>query len=150
MKEVEKAYHYAIANAGIEDNGDEDLWIEAMSKYNHSSINPGGYNEMIMGQAVELYPNDIAKQQEFIRENIYNDQYSWNWKSEENRAIFRSYLFDETNYQELAKTIAGAFVINRILSGINAARVTKKNARLQTNVSVRSDNTPMFSFQYSF
>lgn len=115
---------YAQRFAGVQDAGGQpDSYYGYLARYDRSG-EPGGpdsYNEVeVRRVARELYPDDVARQEEYIRENSISGPLAWDWESDARRSEYEQQrIASETAYHR-SEIAVGALVAGRILSVMHA------------------------------
>lgn len=110
---------YAQSFAGVDSNGKDDIYYANIGAY----IN------------VEEYNNQMLLDRDF--ENVYDENtHYWEWQTNNNRLEYKNtWTSSESAYNNL-KFVAGALVLNRLISVINAIRfVSAHNKQLENKVS---------------
>lgn len=115
---------FAVTNGGITKAGKTDTYFSTIGIY----INIDDYN------------NQKALERDFGA-MLDKDKFYWNWQNNETRKQYRDmWSSSEQSFNDL-KFIAGALIINRIASAINAVRLVsaynkRKEKELTWNVSI--------------
>ncbi|MBN1327700.1 MAG: hypothetical protein JW996_07105 [Candidatus Cloacimonetes bacterium] len=129
LKERE-AFNYAVKYANIDpDNDYNNTFYYHLSKYPSSGFEPGGYNSYILQQA-EQYDDPIERQ-EFLDNNLYPDEFYWDWENTDKRKNYGVKRKDAANFSDYAKAMTGTIVVNHVISSINALRITILKKRLK-------------------
>ncbi len=123
----ERYIEYAERFAGVEEaSGQSDQYYADLARYDRSG-EPGGpdsYNESVRFRARELYPDDRAQQEAYIRENEVTGAQAWDWESDERRFDYADIrVSSETAYHRSEYAVAG-LVVGRILSVMHAIWLT--------------------------
>ncbi len=101
------------------------------------------YYEMLYREARQIYPDDPAGQDEYVKENIKTTLY-WNWATVDD---WYSYQDKRRFYRELSnKTVVlmGFMLTNHLASFVDALitdRLLKKKARVRTSLSAEEIST---------
>lgn len=137
----QKSFNFAVKYAHIDPHQHyDDLYFEHLRSFNSSGYSPGGYNAYIVERAQHLYPNDIDKQNEYISQNAYDEDYYWNWDDRDRRreyGVIRKYV---VHYSDYAKAFMGTIIVNRLANVIHAALSSSKmRAEQNLNFSVNFD-----------
>ena len=135
---------FAASNGGVNNNGKDDTYYATIGDY----ISVNDFND------------EKALERKF--DQMYNtEQYYWDWKTTENRRTYRGmWTSSESAFNNL-RFVAGALILNRVVSAINAVRSVvaynkKGSEELGWNVSVGVHQTPTlptsltFNFQTKF
>lgn len=129
---------FAASNGGVNNSGKDDTYYTTIGNY----IN------------IQEYNNQQALERNF--DKIYDvNQYYWDWKTNAQRSTYRNmWTSSESAYNNL-RFVAGALILNRIVSIINAVRLVsvynKKGSNdLGWNVSVGVKNYPTLPTSLSF
>jgi hypothetical protein len=120
---------YAQHFAHIEQGKYDDDYYYALSKYASSGYEAGGYNESVMRRATAqgLTGDNL---QDYLDLYSYSDDMAWKWDAPANRARYTEMRREITHYEDYAKAMAGFIVLNHLLSGLNAIRVTNVDDHL--------------------
>lgn len=136
----QKSFNFAVKYAHINPHQSyDDLYFDHLRNFSSSGYSPGGYNAYIVERAQQLYPNDIDKQNEYISQNVYGDDYYWNWDDRDRRreyGVIRKYV---VHYSDYAKAFMGTIIVNRLANMIHAALTSSK---------MRSAQNLDFSFNF--
>jgi hypothetical protein len=129
---------YAAAYAGVNNSGKDDSYYTIIGNY----LN------------VQQYNNEKALERNF--NEMYNvDQYYWNWQNADQRSAYKDmWTSSESAYNDL-KFVAGALILNRVISMINAVRLVsaynkRQNDELSWQVSFGVNNSPTLPNRFSF
>jgi hypothetical protein len=129
---------YAATYAGVNNNGKDDSYYTIIGNY----LNIQQYNDE---KALERNFNEM-----------YNvDQYYWNWQNAGQRSAYKDmWTSSESAYNDL-KFVAGALILNRVISMINAVRLVsaynnRQNDELSWQVSFGVNNSPTLPNRFSF
>lgn len=136
------AYNLAVRYAGIPIESDypEDYFYN-LKRYDNSNLEENNY---LLEKAQEEYPNDISLQTDFI------DKYSWDWEIDKKRFEYGEHRTNIISYEDYARTVTAAFILNRMISGLNALRINRKLKRFSANMQLNSDLQPLLFLKYSF
>jgi hypothetical protein len=97
---------YAASNAGVNNAGKDDDYYSNISLY----LNINDYND------------DMARNGEFNK--MYNtEQKYWQWTAQDRRTYRAMWVSSESAYNNV-RFVVGAMVLNRVISAINAVRLT--------------------------
>ena len=138
------AQKYAHINKNVKFDDD---YIGKVKRYMSSGFETGGYNQQVLQQAIELYPNDKEMQDTYIRQNMIPDDMAWQWDSKDNKhdyGIMRKRILQYSNY---LKVNAGLLLVNRLLSVINLTRIKKA---VSLDVSMNNNFDTVISLRYKF
>ena len=129
---------FAASNAGVNNSGKDDAYYTIIGNY----------------ISIQDYNNQQALERNY--KNIYDvNQYYWNWKTNAQRSTYRDmWTSSESAYNNL-RFVAGALILNRVVSIINVVRlVNAYNKRgsneLGWNLSVGVKNSPTLPTSLSF
>ena len=92
---------------------------------------------------LDEYNNAMALQGSFNQ--MWSSSYYWNWKTETERRAYRNLWSSSEQARNNLRFVVGAMILNRIISVINAARLTaaynkKQSSEVGWNVSVGMNN----------
>jgi hypothetical protein len=138
----ERYVEYAERFAGIEDaEGQADEYYGYLARYDRSG-EPGGpdsYNEVEVRQlARDLYPDDLARQQQFIEENSITGPQAWDWESDARRFEYESLRIGAESADHDAEFAIAALAIGRIVSVMHAIWFTAEREENEEEASERS------------
>jgi hypothetical protein len=128
---------FARDNGGINLNNKDDDYYANISVY----------------QSIDDYNTAMEMERQFNK--VYNaSTHYWDWKNQDNRKEFRNmWSSSETAFNNV-RFVAGALVLNRIISAINAVRsVSRYNKNLgedQVSFYVGYDQKPTLPSQFTF
>jgi hypothetical protein len=129
---------YAATYAGVNNSGKVDSYYTIIGNY----LN------------IQQYNNEKALERNF--NEMYNvDQYYWNWQNADQRSAYKDmWTSSESAYNDL-KFVAGALILNRVISMINAVRLVsaynnRQNDELSWQVSFGVNNSPTLPNRFSF
>ena len=129
---------FAAANGGVNNNGKDAAYYTTIGNY----IN------------IQQYNDEKALERNFNQ--MYNvDKFYWDWKTNAQRSAYRDmWTSSESAYNNL-KFVAGALVLNRVISIINAVRLVsaynkRQSDELGWNVSVGMNNSLTLPTSLSF
>ncbi len=131
---------YAQRFAGIQDaTGQSNDYYRALGRYDRSDPGPGSYNELEVRLPAkrELYPDDQARQDEYIRENSITGGLAWNWESEERRRQYARIRSSSESSFHRAEFAIGGLVAGRLLSLMHALWFTGRQPA-ETSLHLRT------------
>jgi hypothetical protein len=96
----------------------------------HAGAQIGGKNDQYfvnLGNFVDTYEYNDKKLRDRELDRVYDENagYYWKWDSDENRKEFRSMRVSSERVLNNSQFVIAAVVVNRIVSAINAARLTR-------------------------
>lgn len=147
---LEESYQYALKYAHINPGNYGTDYYRDLSKYMSYGFETGGHNQEIVSEAQDLFPDNPAAQQDYIQDNIYTEEYYWNWDNKNHRGKYREIRNKSLDYSEIAKSLGGAILANHLLSGLNAFRIIKKRNKLDLSMSLNNKMKPNFNIFYYF
>jgi hypothetical protein len=114
--------------AGVEDvRNQDDAYYGFLARYDRSGL-PGGpdsYNEVeVRQEARDLFPGDLERQEEYIRENEITGSAAWDWESDARRSEYESLRVLSESAFHRSEFAIGAMVIGRVLSVMHAIWLT--------------------------
>ena len=129
---------FAASNGGVNNSGKSDAYYTTIGNY----IN------------IQQYNDEKALERNFS--DMYNvDQNYWDWKTNDQRSKYRDmWTSSESAYNNL-RFVAGALILNRVVSIINVVRLVNAHNKRETdelgwNVSVGVKNSPTLPTGLSF
>jgi hypothetical protein len=130
---------FAASNGGINNSGKDAAYYTTVGNY----------------ISIQQYNDEKALERNFS--DMYNvDKYYWDWKTNAQRSTYRNmWTSSESAYNNL-RFVAGALILNRIVSIINVVRLVndynnrQQGDELGWNVSVGVDNSPTHPTNLSF
>ena len=140
------------------------FWTAHFIYNNESKLKETAYYEYALKYAhirqdsyAEQYYDDLAHYNSSYEYNDFNDnQYSeenaWNWDSRDNRTQFGVLRTQSIDYDDKAKIMIGAILLNHFISAINSARIAnaKHKSKLSIQVDFIKDLTPILKAEYKF
>lgn len=115
------SHSYAASNAHANINNTDEDYYDLVERYQSADL----YNEYVLRDAMDLYPGDYEKQQEFLKENGVFGADQWRWDSTDDRL---HYWYLRRTMRDAFKKVSyctGLFLANRILSMIDVALFTR-------------------------
>jgi hypothetical protein len=116
---------FAAGNASTNPSGAPDQYFKDLGQFFSSD----SANEWIRREAREQYPNDKAKQEEYINTRIYSGDRTWAWRDQAAWFSYRDQRLRSLEARHRASYVMGWAIVHRILSGLDAARVAGKHNR---------------------
>jgi len=106
-------------------------------------------------QNLDSYNNTMALQGNFNQ--MWDNSYYWNWNTEIDRKAYRNLWSSSEQARNNLRFVVGALILNRIVSVINAVRLTaaynkKQSSEVGWNVSIGLNNiqTLPYGLQFNF
>ncbi len=148
---ADASFKYAIKYGNVDPNYDYSYqFFEDMRNYNSSGYEEGGYNAHVVEDAEDEYPDDPAMQQQYIADNIYDEEEYWCWNSADNQSKYSSYRRNIDEYADYLKLVAGVIAANHIISAIDALRLSNHLKKVQFGVDFNADHTPLLTCSIKF
>ncbi len=119
---------FAAGHANTNPSGAPDEYFKDLGQFYSSD----SANEWIRRQAREQYPNDKAKQEEYISTRLYVGDRFWVWNDQGAWFSYRDQRLRSLEARHRASYAVGWAIVHRILSGLDAARVAGKHNRKLT------------------
>jgi hypothetical protein len=116
---------FAAGNASTNPSGATNQYFKDLGQFYSSD----SANEWIRRQAREQYPNDKAKQEEYINTRLYSGDRTWAWRDQAAWFSYRDQRLRSLEARHRASYVMGWAIVHRILSGLDAARVASKHNR---------------------
>jgi len=113
-RKISRSYAARHAHANL-DNDEE--YFDLVERYQSADL----YNEYVLRDAIDLYPGDYEKQQEFLRRNGIFGEDKWCWESTDERL---HYWYLRRTMRDALKKVSfatGLLIANRILAIIDIA-----------------------------
>jgi TM2 domain-containing membrane protein YozV len=92
-----------------------------------SGVNTAGKDEEYFATIGEYMNIDQYNNQQALRRSFnkmyFNNEYDWNWQSQEDRRSYRSMWVNSEQAYNNIRFVVGAMLINRLASAINAVRL---------------------------
>ncbi|HOD17520.1 MAG TPA: hypothetical protein PLF50_02040 [Candidatus Cloacimonadota bacterium] len=133
------SYEYALKFAHINPGKYSSQYYRDLAKFNSSGFDAGGYNAMVRQEAINLFPADLAAQQQYIEEKGIPADKAWNWDSISNRNKYAAMRKDILELKDQAQIITGVLIANHIFSSIDMLRL--KPQWKNVHASVRYHNS---------
>lgn len=92
------------------------------------------FNSYIRQLARYYYPDDPAAQHEYYQNNSVPDSDGWNWSGEADRLLYRDALRESREWYRRTAYIAMFAVVNRVVSGIDAALLDPARPGIYTDM----------------
>ncbi|MEO0136147.1 MAG: hypothetical protein ABIL39_08915 [candidate division WOR-3 bacterium] len=108
---------FAFEHAGANPLRKDKEYFDNLEDFNSSDE----YNLLIEHEASQYYPDDPVRQQEYIKENGYFGEDSWEWDALDNRNIYWERRKAARENLRRASFITGFLIINRLVSVVNVA-----------------------------
>jgi len=124
---------FAAGNASTNPSGAPNQYFKDLGQFYSSD----SANEWIRRQAREQYPNDKAKQEEYINTRLYSGDRTWAWRDQAAWFSYRDQRLRSLEARHRASYVMGWAIVHRILSGLDAARVASKHNRNLTQAPER-------------
>lgn len=141
------AYKYAHISSEIELNED---YLYDIKKYMSYGYEAGGFNAKIVEQAIAMFPDDPAAQTAYIDENVYSDEYYWNWDDSDRKHDYVIMRKRMTQYEGYIKGISGGIIANHLFSAINSLIIANGIKNVELNMNFDSNFNPVFLAKYKF
>jgi hypothetical protein len=111
---------YAAHHANANIKNDEE-YFDLVERYHSADL----YNEYVLRDAIDLFPGDYERQQEYLRENGFFGEDKWRWESTDKRLHY--WYLRRTMRDALRKVsyATGLLIVNRIISMIDIALFTR-------------------------
>jgi hypothetical protein len=116
---------FAAGNASTNPFGAPNQYFKDLGQFYSSD----SANEWIRRQAREQYPNEKAKQEEYINTRLYSGDRTWAWRDQAAWLSYRDQRLRSLEARHRASYVMGWAIVHRILSGLDAARVASKHNR---------------------
>lgn len=118
------AHEHADANRGRTD----EPYFDAVEVY-RSSIE---YNSYVYEDARLLYPDDPARQNEYVNEHAYFAEDGWEWQQSTTFAEYRKMRIATRETYQRAVFMTGFAILNRLVGAITSSRnVRNHNKRIE-------------------
>ncbi|HHZ15598.1 MAG TPA: hypothetical protein GX398_05775 [Candidatus Cloacimonetes bacterium] len=144
-----EAYEFAIKYAHIQPGAYSEIYFRDLSRYNSGGFEADGYNTKILKQAMALYPNNPDKQQEYLNEHAYPEELYWIWDSTAQRAAYSKIRIKASKMRDYSKAAVGVLIVNHLVSGFDALRITSPKRRSQVYMSLKGKD-PLLNVSYRF
>lgn len=125
---------YAVSEAGANAELDSDNYYHALEVY----LTSEEYNEAVRSEARDIYPDSLEAQMEYILEHSYWGEDGWSWGEASWEEYGRLRRFSRDCFLKATYCI-GAAIVNRIVSVVFAAKLTKDHNERLTMGSSRID-----------
>ncbi len=108
---------FAVAHCGANPQAPDDDYFDVLEDYPSSD----DYNLEIERNASIYYPDDLERQQEYIRENGYFGEDAWQWDTSANRTQYWQTRRTAREHLQRASFMTGFALVNRLVSVLNVA-----------------------------
>lgn len=140
---------YAYKMAGVPMKSDKEHYT-LVANYTSSE----DYNnkvELAARNYYLIYAYDPEAYEQYIMENTFHDQDSWEWKTNEDRMQFKELRRRKQRYSIYDNFTVGALVINRIISVIDAGKSAKSYNRHHVYASPTETGKGLsLNYEYKF
>jgi len=116
---------YAVSRAGASPKTHSEEYYYAIEVYRTNDI----YNEEVRREARGLYPGDLEAQREYVLEHGYWGEDGWAWGDDRAWGEYGEMRTSSRDCFHKASYCVGAALLNRMVSAILAAKVTKDRNR---------------------
>jgi hypothetical protein len=144
-----QSYEHALKFAHINPGNYDSQYYRDLARYDTSGFSAGGYNAMIRTTAQNLYPDNLAAQQQYIDINAMPDAMSWQWDDFTYRKKYASMRNQILDLKDKAQIITGLLIANHLISTIDMLRLRKHWSNVHTSVQYYR-NTPTLNFSIDF
>lgn len=134
----------AVSEAGISVDGRSGDFLDDLSDFDSSME----YNDYIHRLARYYYPDDPDAQRQYFESHARYGEDSWDWSSEEARALFGSRLQDSRMWFRRSLYIAAFALVNRAVSVIDASLLDESRPGMYTSLSF-PERSDFSSFRFS-
>ncbi len=121
---VDDYEEYVLTYLGV-DQGADHTYYEDVADYMRSE-GADSYNEDIRSEARSLFPDDLDAQERYFDEHSYSGDDGWDWGSRDLLEEYRELRHDASVSSRNAFYMTGLAVLNRALSGIDAAWMARR------------------------
>jgi len=122
---VEDYEEYVSVHLGV-DEGADHSYYEDLADYIRSE-GANSYNEDIRSEARSLFPDDLEAQERYFQQNAYSGDDMWDWGARARLEEYRELRHDASVSSRNAFYMTGLAVLNRALSGIDAAWMARRS-----------------------
>lgn len=141
---VDDYEEYAEIFGGADPDAAGD-YLSDMGDYIRSE-GENSYNESVRSDARSLYPDDPAAQDQYLTENGYFGEESWDWGSKDTFLEYRDLRRLASKSERNAFYMTGLAVLNRAVSAIDSAWMARRyNAGVTGEPTARVSVRPTFS-----
>ncbi len=144
-----EAYEYAMKYASVYPGSYSDEYFSHLSRYNSSGFEAGGYNSIILEQAMAIYPDRPDMQQQYLNANIYTDEMAWNWDSDSKRRDYGNIRGDMNSYKDYARIMSGVLILNHLISVVDILRMDSETKRSNVHFGIQGQS-PSIILNYNF
>ncbi len=116
---------FASANAGARRGFDSEVYWNAV-EWNATNE---AYNESVREDARALYPNDWERQQEYIKEHMYEGDLAWSWEDAGSIEEFRRLRRESRNAFQYAVYSTGFALLNRLASLMDVIVINRSGGK---------------------
>ncbi len=114
--------NFAAQQAGANPERTEDIYYQNVYEYTSSYW----YNEDVWAEARMIYPDDPQAQESYVAGLLYESPDDWAWQTRDDWYQYRSLRVKSQEALHRRSYSVGAAILNRLLSAVNAARLTKR------------------------
>jgi len=125
------------------DQGADHTYYEDIADYMRSE-GSDSYNEDIRSEARSLFPDDLDAQEAYFAEHGYFGDDGWDWGARDRLEAYRDLRHEASVSSRNAFYMTGLAVLNRALSGIDAAWMARRHNAGESGVpAVRLSVAPV-------
>jgi hypothetical protein len=147
----DESYNYAIKHAGIDPSSDyDDDFFFHLSRYDSYGYSSGGFNLYIKEEAESLYPDNVELQNEYIRDNIYDENHFWEWENDDvqhDYSIMRKRILQ---YKDYSQALTGAIIANHLVSALTSLISSNKKKKRRSEFGIFPDFNRNINIVYSY
>jgi hypothetical protein len=116
---------FASANAGAYGGSESELYWNAV-EWNATNE---AYNEGVREDARALYPDDWEKQQQYIKEHVFEGDLAWSWENAGSIEEFRRLRRESRNAFQYAVYSTGFALLNRLASLMDVIVINRSGGK---------------------
>lgn len=137
---------FAAHEAGADLTVTDPSYYKALEQYD----NADQYNEQVIADARDIYPDDPAQQHAYYESHGYFGSQAWNWSSDSARFLYYGTRKSSRNAALKAELVVGGLFVNRLVSFVDCAFFAGRDGST-SRVELRpSDSEPGIKLCYRF
>jgi hypothetical protein len=104
----------------------------------------------IKEEAESLYPDNVELQNEYIRDNIYDENHFWEWENDDvqhDYSIMRKRILQ---YKDYSQALTGAIIANHLVSALTSLISSNKKKKRRSEFGIFPDFNRNINIVYSY
>jgi len=135
---------FAAWHSGANQNKKGDEYYKILEEYNSSNE----YNEIVLREGRNRYPDDPEKQKDYLTKNGYFGEDSWQWASDSARIDYWRMRRRARNYHLRAKFFFAGNLLLRAISVFDCSYLFDKKRRLSYEFQIQPELKLGLSYKF--